>query len=121
MHQIGFFEFETWAFELAEARRRGLGSDRWVDRAQRKARETLEIYAPLANRLGVGQLKWELEDLAFRALHPTVAAELEGRLKGRHQERERYIEEVKGILSEQFVSAGFDVISNRDVGLGEPV
>jgi GTP pyrophosphokinase len=54
-------------------------------------------------------MKRELEDLAFRTLHPTVAAELEGTLKGRHQEREQYIEEVKGTLSQKLVAAGFDV------------
>ncbi len=76
------------------------------DKAQRIAQETLDIYVPLSHRLGVNWMKRELEDLAFRALHPSVAAELEGRLKGRHQEREQYIEEVKGILSEQLSAAG---------------
>jgi GTP pyrophosphokinase len=54
-------------------------------------------------------MKRELEDLAFRTLHPTIAAELERKLKGRHQERERYIEEVKGILTEKLVGAGFRI------------
>ncbi len=77
------------------------------DKAHRIAQETLDIYVPLAHRLGINWMKRELEDLAFRTLRPTVAAELEGRLKGRHQERERYIEEVQGILSEKLVAAGF--------------
>ena len=77
------------------------------DKGHRIAQETLDIYVPLAHRLGINWMKRELEDLAFRTLHPSVAAELEGRLKGRHQEHERYIEKVKGILSEKFVSADF--------------
>jgi GTP pyrophosphokinase len=77
------------------------------DKAHRIAQETLDIYVPLAHRLGINWMKRELEDLAFRTLHPTLAAELEGRLKGRHQERARYIEEVKGVLSETLVAAGF--------------
>jgi GTP pyrophosphokinase len=84
------------------------------DNARRIAQETLDIYVPLAHRLGINWMKRELEDLAFRTLHPSVAADLESRLSGRHQERERYIEEVKGILSERLVAAGFDVeVSGR--------
>jgi len=79
------------------------------DKARRIAQETLDIYVPLAHRLGINWMKRELEDLAFRTLHPTVAADLEGRLRGRHQERERYIEEVKGILSKRLVDAGFSL------------
>ena len=77
------------------------------DKAHRIAQETLDIYVPLAHRLGINWMKRELEDLAFRTLHSTIAAELERKLKGRHQERERYIEEVKGILTEKLVGAGF--------------
>ncbi len=77
------------------------------DKAHRIAQETLDIYVPLAHRLGINWMRRELEDLAFRTLRPILAAELEGRLKGRHQERERYIEEVHGILSEKLVGAGF--------------
>jgi GTP pyrophosphokinase len=77
------------------------------EKAQRIAQETLDIYSPLAHRLGINWMKRELEDLAFRTLHPSVAAELEGRLKGHHQEREQYIEEVQGILSDKLVAGGF--------------
>lgn len=77
------------------------------EKAHRIAQETLDIYVPLAHRLGVNWMKRELEDLAFRILHPSVAADLEGRLKGRHQEHEQYIEEVKAILSENLEAAGF--------------
>jgi len=76
------------------------------DKARRIAQETLDIYVPLAHRLGIDWMRRELEDHAFRTLHPTVVAELERTLKGRHVERERYIEEVKGILSAKLAEAG---------------
>jgi len=56
------------------------------------ARETLDIYAPLANRLGVWQLKWELEDLSFRFLEPEVYKKLAQMLDQKRVEREQYIE-----------------------------
>jgi GTP pyrophosphokinase len=55
------------------------------------ARETLDIYAPLANRLGVGQLKWELEDLSFRYLEPELYKRIAAMLDEKRLERERYI------------------------------
>src|SRR5574341_427553 len=55
------------------------------------ARETLDIYAPLANRLGVWQLKWELEDLSFRYLEPELYKRIAQMLDERRLERERYI------------------------------
>ena len=55
------------------------------------ARETLDIFAPLANRLGIGQLKWELEDLAFRYLEPEEYKHLAKSLATNRAERERYI------------------------------
>jgi GTP pyrophosphokinase len=76
------------------------------DKGRRIAQETLDIYVPLAHRLGIDWMRRELEDHAFRTLHPTVVAELERTLKGRHVERERYIEEVKGILSAKLAEAG---------------
>ena len=54
-------------------------------------RETLEFYAPLANRLGIWQLKWELEDLAFRLTNPDTYKEIAGMLATRRAEREGYI------------------------------
>ncbi len=57
------------------------------------ARETLDIYAPLANRLGVGRLKWLLEDLAFRYLEPLEYRQLAKALEQRRDERERYIQD----------------------------
>ena len=55
------------------------------------ARETLDIYAPLANRLGVWQLKWELEDLSFRYLEPELYKRIAQMLDEKRIERERYI------------------------------
>ena len=58
------------------------------------ARETLEIYSPLAHRLGMYAIKWELEDLAFATLHPKRFEEIEGLVEQRQPERERVLEEV---------------------------
>ncbi|MGQ8367159.1 GTP diphosphokinase [Glaciecola sp. 1036] len=55
------------------------------------ARECATIYAPLANRLGIGQLKWELEDLSFRYLHPGTYKNIAKQLKEKRSEREQYI------------------------------
>ncbi len=56
------------------------------------AREVRDIHAPLANRLGIGQLKWELEDLAFRYLHPQTYKEIARWLDGKRIDRETYID-----------------------------
>jgi GTP pyrophosphokinase len=61
---------------------------------KQKAEETQEIYAPLANRLGIGQLKWELEDLAFRYLDPNHYQQIAQFLHEKRLDREDYIEEV---------------------------
>jgi GTP pyrophosphokinase len=76
---------------------------------QRIAQETLDIYVPLAHRLGIRWMMQELEDLAFRTLHPHVVEELERQLIGGREEREKYIEEVIGILSSKLTAAGLDV------------
>ncbi len=56
-----------------------------------KARETLDVYAPLAHRLGIHSLKWELEDLAFSALHPRRYSEIQQMVNQRRTDREDYI------------------------------
>ncbi|MCG9753651.1 GTP diphosphokinase [Shewanella insulae] len=56
------------------------------------AREIADIYAPLANRLGIGQLKWELEDISFRYLHPEIYKDIAKQLDGKRMDREIYIE-----------------------------
>jgi guanosine-3',5'-bis(diphosphate) 3'-pyrophosphohydrolase len=64
------------------------------EKQERKARETLEIYAPLANRLGMHQVKWELEDLAFAALFPKRYEEIVRMTTERQPEREHYVAKV---------------------------
>ena len=59
------------------------------------ARHTMDLYAPLANRLGMGQLKWQLEDFAFRYLEPETYSKLSKSLKLRRKERDRFINEMK--------------------------
>ncbi|HVR04781.1 MAG TPA: bifunctional (p)ppGpp synthetase/guanosine-3',5'-bis(diphosphate) 3'-pyrophosphohydrolase [Solirubrobacteraceae bacterium] len=56
-----------------------------------KAKETLEIYAPIAHRLGIHAIKWELEDLAFATLHPRKYQEIKGLVAQQREERERYV------------------------------
>ncbi|HEY7724288.1 MAG TPA: HD domain-containing protein, partial [Anaeromyxobacteraceae bacterium] len=79
------------------------------DKQERIARETLDIYAPLANRLGIQWIKSELEDLSFRYLKPAEHAELRGRVAARAEARERFIQEVirivEGALREQGIPA----------------
>ena len=57
-----------------------------------KAKETLEIYAPIAHRLGIHAIKWELEDLAFAALHPRKYQEIKGLVNQQREEREDYVD-----------------------------
>ena len=73
-----------------------------------KSRETLEIFAPLANRLGVWQLKWELEDLAFRYLQPETYKELAKKLKDRRVDRDEYIASFVAQLSDQLQEGGIN-------------
>src|SRR5262245_50209797 len=68
--------------------------------------ETREIYAPLANRLGIWQLKWELEDLAFRHLEPTEYRRIAGWLNESRVDREKYIATVIAEISEELARAG---------------
>jgi GTP diphosphokinase / guanosine-3',5'-bis(diphosphate) 3'-diphosphatase len=63
-----------------------------------KARETLEVYAPLAHRLGIHKLKWELEDLAFETLHPRKYEEIKTMVAERRTDREEHVSEASRIL-----------------------
>ncbi|NLO80741.1 MAG: GTP diphosphokinase [Xanthomonadaceae bacterium] len=73
---------------------------------RRIARETQDLYAPLANRLGIWQLKWELEDLSFRYLQPETYKQIARLLAERRVDRENYIAKVKRQLSEALEKAG---------------
>ncbi len=79
-----------------------------VARQRKLAVESREVYAPLANRLGVWQVKWELEDLAFRYLEPLQYKHIATALKTRRSERERYIDELKMLLQDAMRSAGIE-------------
>lgn len=75
------------------------------DGAKRKANETLEIYAPLAHRLGMNSIKWELEDRSFKILYPTVYSEIERLVTSRTPEREAYIEKIRESLESELKNA----------------
>ena len=78
------------------------------DRQRRIAQETLDIYGPLANRLGIGQIKWELEDLSLRYLEPDTYREIARLLDERRVDRERYIQRVLGLLKTELNKAGIE-------------
>ncbi|MGZ4131638.1 MAG: RelA/SpoT family protein [Actinomycetota bacterium] len=73
---------------------------------RRIATETLEIYAPLANRLGVQEMKWELEDLAFKTLHPGPYKEIAALVETRRDERTQLIEELTSTLRQKLKELG---------------
>ena len=72
------------------------------------AQETLEIFAPLANRLGIWQIKWQLEDLAFRYLHPDKYREIARKLQQKRTQREKYIRQVCSILRQKLAEEGIE-------------
>src|SRR5829696_3552783 len=79
-----------------------------------KARETLEIYAPLAHRLGIHAIKWELEDLSFATLHPRKYQEIKGLVSQQRDERERYVAKAGGYLTKELEALGIHAeISGR--------
>jgi len=71
-----------------------------------KARETLEIYAPLAHRLGIHAIKWELEDLAFATLHPRKYQEIKALVAQQRDERERYVSAAGEYLTLELAKLG---------------
>ncbi|WP_344752548.1 bifunctional (p)ppGpp synthetase/guanosine-3',5'-bis(diphosphate) 3'-pyrophosphohydrolase [Gryllotalpicola koreensis] len=73
--------------------------------AERKAKETLEIYAPLAHRLGIQTIKSELEDLSFAVLQPKLYVEIENLVKQRSPERERVVQQVIDAIDEDLRAA----------------
>jgi GTP pyrophosphokinase len=79
-----------------------------------KARETLEIFAPLAHRLGIHAIKWELEDLAFATLHPRKYDEIKELVAQQRAEREAYVTEAGKFLSRELKKVGIEAeISGR--------
>ena len=70
------------------------------------AQETLDIYAPLAHRLGIWEMKWRLEDLAFQHLNPQGYREISKLLRSRRREREQYVERVRAVLQAELDRAG---------------
>ena len=79
-----------------------------AEKQQRIARQTMEIYAPLAERLGIWQIKWELEDLAFKTLEPDAYRQLARQLDTRRRGRERYIERAIDELRPRLEAAGIE-------------
>jgi GTP diphosphokinase / guanosine-3',5'-bis(diphosphate) 3'-diphosphatase len=71
-----------------------------------KARETLEIYAPIAHRLGIHAIKWELEDLAFATLHPRKYQEIKGLVNQQREERESYVDKAGQYLHRELDELG---------------
>ena len=79
-----------------------------------KARETLEIYAPLAHRLGIHAIKWELEDLSFQRLHPRKYEEIKKLVSQQRNEREAYVESAGAFLRGELAEVGIEAqISGR--------
>src|SRR5256714_9628766 len=70
------------------------------------SRETLDIYAPLAHRLGIGQIKWELEDLAFRNLEPDAYEDVAKRIARKRHEREQLVTDLSDTLARELEKVG---------------
>ena len=79
-----------------------------AERAVGLAHEIMQVYAPLANRLGIGQLKWELEDRAFQWLHPEDYTVIKQKLDMRRLDRERYIAEVIDAIKHDLTAHAID-------------
>jgi len=93
----------TWGFVAPES-------------AQRKAQETLEIYAPLAHRLGIQTIKWELEDLSFAVLQPKIYHEIESLVRNRTPQREQYVQSVIDAVNDDLKTSK---IKGQVVGRGK--
>ena len=76
------------------------------ERKKRIARETREIYAPLANRLGINRFKWELEDLAFKFLEPKEYQDLKDQIAVKRSDREKRLKVTLNLMKENLVAAG---------------
>ena len=78
------------------------------ERKERIARETREIYAPLANRLGINRFKWELEDLAFKFLEPEEYKNLKDQIAVKRSDREKRLDVTLNLMKENLVSSGLE-------------
>jgi len=78
------------------------------ERKERIARETREIYAPLANRLGINRFKWELEDLAFKFLEPEEYKNLKDQISVKRSDREKRLDVTLNLMKENLVSSGLE-------------
>ncbi len=84
------------------------------ERRKRIAKETLEIFAPLANRLGIWQIKWELEDLSFRYLEPEKYREIARKVNQRRGDREQHIQAIIDMLTARLKDVGIEAeVSGR--------
>jgi GTP pyrophosphokinase len=79
-----------------------------TDKQTRISQETLEIFAPLANRLGIWQMKWELEDLAFRYVHPERYKEIASLIDERRADREKALQKISGELRRILTEVGIE-------------
>jgi guanosine-3',5'-bis(diphosphate) 3'-pyrophosphohydrolase len=87
------------------------------DKRARIAAETLDLYAPLANRLGINWIKQELEDQSFHILHPAEYEEIRERLSLQKLEREGYVKEVTGLISKRLEASGIEAeVTGRTKG-----
>ena len=77
-----------------------------AEKAKRIARETLDVYAPLAHRFGIWRIKWELEDLSLKYIDSEAYGELEAKVSDTREEREQYIQEVEKPLTKELKKAG---------------
>ncbi|MDD7794046.1 RelA/SpoT family protein [Clostridium sp. 'White wine YQ'] len=78
------------------------------EKQKEKAKETLDIYAPLAHRLGISKIKWELEDLSFRYLHQQEYYDLVNQIAEKRKEREAYISQIMDEIEGKLSSSGID-------------
>ena len=80
-----------------------------ADKQIEKARETLEIYAPLAHRLGISKVKWELEDICLRYLHPNEYYDLVEKIATKRREREAFITNIKDEIKSKTIELGVEM------------
>lgn len=83
-------------------------SSKSEEKQREKARETLEVYAPLAHRLGMSKIKMELEDLSLRYIDPIAYYEIVDKIKQKRVEREKYIEDIMNVLRDKLTQLGIE-------------